>query len=183
MSRKYKKHFGSCAGMLLAVCVLLMVPGGLYAQNNANGNGDMSVSINVSANVVSATEVTMVTLRDMILDRQVRQENMIVINPVQHAQAGQMRAEGEPQAEVRISFLEERELTREGGPEQLTFYYEISGNEVDDQPSSEILDLDNRDFELNEDGEFYFWIGGYVDISDAVQGSYEGEFTIEIEYL
>lgn len=189
MSKRYTRHIGRIAGTVLSACIILMSqgwmgPAALHAQNNVNGNGEgASVSISVSASVVSATEVSIVTLRDMSLEPQLTRQGVITIDPQEDAQAGQMRAEGEPNAEVRISFIEERELTRVGGPETLMFYYDVAGNDIDDQPSSEPLDLDNRDFTLNENGEFYFWVGGSVDIRNAVQGAYDGEFTIEIEYL
>ena len=157
-----------------------------YAQNgNGNGDGTATASIAVSAVVTATTdsEVSMITLRDMNIDAQVTRQGMVEVNPLLDAQAGQMRAEGRPNATVRISFLQQRELTRIGGPETLLFVYNISGNNLDDQASSEILELDNREFQLNDEGEFYFWIGGQVDIRNAVQGAYDGEFTIEIEYL
>lgn len=166
--------------------LFMMISGNLIqAQNGNNDNDEGSATISVSATVQPSTEieVEMVTLRDMALDRQVRQNNLISINPVNDSQSGKMRAEGRPHAEVRISFLQQRELTRVGGNQTLTFYYNVAGNDMDDQSSSEILDLENRDFELNEDGEYYFWIGGQVDITDAVAGAYDGEFTVEIEYL
>lgn len=164
--------------LLVMICAPL-----LQAQDNGNNDNESSVSISVSATVNASPEVSMVTLRDMVLDRQVTRQGIVSVNPQVDDQAGKMRAEGRPNAEVRISFLEQRELVRVGGTEQLTFYYNVAGNEIDDQGSAEILDLDNRDFQLNNDGEFYFWIGGEVDIRNAVQGSYDGEFTVEIEYL
>ena len=180
------RHYGSVIGML-ALWLLFGAAGSpLKAQNGNNGNnGEASVSISVAATVTASTaqEVEMVTLRDMMLESQLTRQGMIEINPITDNQAGKMRAEGVPNTEVRISFLEERELTRVGGDETLFFYYDVAGHDMDDQPSSEILVLENRDFELNEDGEYYFWIGGRVDITGAVQGAYDGEFTVEIEYL
>lgn len=178
------------SGILAAIMLILMAPLllttslAVRAQNNGNGE-PISVSIRVAATVQATTdmEVSIVTLRDMFLDRQITRQGIITIDPLTDVQAGQMRAEGRPNSEVRISFLQERELTRIGGSETIMFYYDIAGNDIDDQPSAEVLDLDNRDFRLNEDGEFYFWIGGRVDIRNAVQGSYDGEFTVEIEYL
>lgn len=170
----------------LCLILLTAASGNMVQAQNVNGNDDeISATISVSATVQATTgvEVEMVTLRDMTLDRQVTQQNLVAVNPVNDSQSGKMRAEGRPNAEVRISFLQQRELTRIGGNETLTFYYRVAGNDMDDQPSSEILDLENRDFELNEDGEYYFWIGGQVDITDAVAGAYDGEFTVEIEYL
>ncbi|MEX0680849.1 MAG: hypothetical protein WD097_05660 [Balneolales bacterium] len=152
----------------------------VYAQSGGNPE---SISIRVSATVQESNDVAVVTLRDMILDRQVTNQGIVTIDPQIHDQAGKMRAEGRSNAEVRIRFLEELELRRIGGSETLTFYYVVAGNNMDDKASSEALDLDNRNFVLNSEGEFYFWIGGRVDIRNAVQGEYDGEFIVEIEYL
>jgi hypothetical protein len=37
--------------------------------------------------------------------------------------------------------------------------------------------------QFNEKGEYYLWLGGKVDLSKARPGSYDGEFTIQIEYI
>ncbi|MDI6401915.1 DUF4402 domain-containing protein [Balneolaceae bacterium ANBcel3] len=170
--------------ILLLVLLLLLGSAGVQAQNNAlnNDNDNGFFNIAVSASVLT-TDVTVVTIRDLLLDQQVASAGTLQIDPQNDFQAGKLRAEGRPNAEVRISFLRERELSRTGGQEQLLFMYAVSGNDTNDQPSSELLDLDNRDFQLNDDGEFFFWVGGTADISGAVEGSYDGEFTIEIEYL
>lgn len=176
-SHLYKPAFTSAIVLLL----LVMTGNLLFAQEN---DRDASVSIVVSATVDGmASEVIIVTLRDMNLDQQLTRAGVLEVNPVTDGEAGKIRAEGMPNAEVRISFLSQRELLRDEGAEYLTFYYRIAGNDIDDQASAEILDLDNRDYTLNEDGEFYFWIGGEVDLRNAVHGAYDGEFTVEIEYL
>ena len=182
----YKKAYPISVKAGVLTLLFMAVSGNLLQAQNGNNNDDevtATISVSATVQVASTMEVEMVTLRDMVLDHQVRQQNLISINPVNDSQSGKMRAEGRPNAEVRISFLQQRELTRVGGNETLTFYYRVAGNDLDDQPSSEILDLENRDFELNDDGEYYFWIGGQVDITDAVAGAYDGEFTVEIEYL
>ncbi|MDI6401973.1 hypothetical protein QLX67_08205 [Balneolaceae bacterium ANBcel3] len=168
--------------ILLLALLLLVGSAGVQAQNNALNNNNGHINIAVTAMVLT-TDVTIVTIRDMVLDQQVASAGTLQIDPQNDFQAGMLRAEGRPNAEVRISFLRERELSRTGGQEQLLFMYAVSGNNTDDQPSSELLDLDNRDFQLNDEGEFFFWVGGTADISGAVEGSYDGEFTIEIEYL
>lgn len=182
-ARRLCRTFVLSVIMIMPALLLLFITGSpLYAQNG-NNNGE-SVSINVSARVVpSEVQVSMETLRDMVMDRQVTRQGIVSINPMTDGQSGKMRAEGMANAEVRISFLEQLELVRVGGNEQLMFHYRVAGNPMDDRASAEILDLDNRDLILSEEGEYYFWIGGEVDIRNAVPGAYDGEFTIEIEYL
>lgn len=61
--------------------------------------------------------------------------------------------------------------------------YEISGNSIENQSTSELLDTENRSIQFSLEGRYYFWIGGRINITNAVPGNYEGDFTIEIDYI
>lgn len=139
------------------------------------------VSISVSAKVISTIE--MITIQSMNLSKAQAINNRIQINPQTSSNAGKMIAIGTPKSDIRISFLQQRELTRSNGSESLQFNYKVAGNTRDDQSTAEMLDHENRDFEFNDQGRFYLWIGGDVDISTATPGNYQGEFTLEIEYI
>lgn len=140
-----------------------------------------SVSIDVSARVVDTIELT--TIRNMSFEDIQPSQSELSISPVQDANAGKMVASGIPNARMRVQFLREWQLTNSRGGPPLTFFYQLAGNSVDEQSTAELLQTDNRNLEFNSDGEYYFWIGGTVNISEAEPGSYEGEFTIEIEYI
>ncbi len=155
---------------------LITQPVSAYAQNS-----NSEISINVSAEVISTIE--MITIRSMNLSGAEAENDRIQINPRNSINAGKMIAIGTPNTDIRISFLEQRELTRQRGTENLLFNYQVAGNTKDDQSTAEILDNENRNFEFNEQGRFYLWIGGNVDISTANPGNYQGEFTLEIEYI
>ena len=163
--------------------LVLMLPFTLAAQNQVNSNRT-SVSISASATVIGA-DIELETISDMgIIDAQRTQEGTeIYINPVFDPQAGIMRARGNPGAQIRVSFLEEMEVTRREGPGVIIFTYEISGFPGDNQRESELLTLIEHELHFNEGGEFYFYIGGRVDLSEALPGNYDGEFTLEIEYM
>lgn len=151
----------------------------LYAQGN--GNAKESVSISASATVQGNIEMT--TLRNMDFEDIQPSQNEITIEPVQDPQAGKMVASGVANERIRVQFIREWELTSNEGGQPITFTYNIAGNSTDDQSTAEILDTDNRDLEFNSEGEYYFWIGGNANIGEAEPGNYEGEFTIEIEYI
>ena len=147
----------------------------------AQKNSSKDVSINVSAKVISSIE--MITIQSMKLSKANTQNNRITIDPQTSANAGKMVATGSPNANIRISFLRQRELTRSKGTETLLFNYRVAGNTKDDQSTAEMLNRENRDFKFNSKGHFYLWIGGNVDISTATPGNYQGEFTVDIEYI
>lgn len=127
--------------------------------------------------------VELITIQSMNLSGEDVENNIITINPQVSGNAGKMIAIGSPDSEISISFLESRELVHSSGSGTLTFNYRIAGNGIDDQSTAEILDRENRELEFNDEGQFYLWIGGSVDISTAEPGSYRGEFTLEIEYI
>lgn len=161
---------------------LLLLPLVTIAQNQ-NDTG-RSVNITASATVVG-NGIELETISDIgILQASMLQDgDDIYINPVFDPEAGIMRASGQPNAEIRVSYLTEMEVTRREGPGIIFFEYEVSGYPGDNQRESELLDLLERDVRFNEDGIFYFWIGGRIDLSEALPGNYDGEFTIEIEYM
>lgn len=156
-----------------ALVLFLLFPFTLFAQKN--------VEISVSASVGGAIE--MFTIQTMDFEEIERNENIISVNPIESARAGKMIARGAPNTEFRIDFLREQELTNTIGAGTLVFNYSIAGNSVDEQETAELLDQEMRDLQFNEDGEFFIWVGGNTNISEAEPGRYEGEFTLEIEYI
>ncbi|MEX1137114.1 MAG: hypothetical protein WEB89_09450 [Balneolales bacterium] len=162
--------------LILLFLVVYFVP-----IRSSGQDGNANVSVSVSANVQSTIEL--ITLSDISFGSVQPSQFELLVSANRDQNAGSMVATGRPNAEIRVNYTEEHILTRAGGNETLTFYYEVAGNDEDDQVAGEILDDLNRDMTFNSDGEFFLWIGGRVNIQDAVHGAYEGEFTIEIDYL
>lgn len=141
----------------------------------------ITASINVNATVIRAIEL--VTVNNIRLRNFQRDQTEVYISPITSVDAGHMIAFGNPNANIRIEFLRNRVLTQIDGEGLLRFDYEVSANEVDNQTTSELLLNDNRNLKFNQEGEFFIWIGGRVNIEQALPGAYAGEFTIEIEYI
>ncbi len=163
----YKKLSGLFIAALLPMLAL--------AQSQQN------VSITVSATVAGTVE--MITINTVDFENIEQEGSVIRVDPVFGERSGKMVARGTPQAEFRVDYIRERELANLDGDGFIFFSYEVAGNSIDDQQTAELLDQDIRDLQFNDEGEFYFWIGGTVDLSDVDPGSYQGEFTIEIEYI
>src|SRR5690606_16150674 len=134
-----------------------------------------------TATVVDAIEMS--TLNNINLGSATIGMAEIFVNPQSDDNSGKLLITGRPNAAIRITYVEQRELTRVGGPESLTFRYFLSGNADDNQFTSELLDVSRTNMSLGSDGRFYIWIGGLVNIQNAVFGQYEGEFSVEIEYI
>ena len=145
-----------------------------------------SVSITASATVVgNAIELLTISEMSLIQASQLQQDEdgAVYINPVFDPEAGIMKAIGQPNAQIRVSYIADREVFRREGSGSLMFHYEVSGLPSDNQRESELLIDQERELRFNAGGEYFFWIGGRIDLQDALPGSYEGEFTIEIEYI
>ncbi|HKK46730.1 MAG TPA: DUF4402 domain-containing protein [Balneolaceae bacterium] len=165
--------------LTIALCIYGLsatAPSVAKAQSKTN-----DVSINVSTKVISSIE--MITIQSMSLSKANMRNDRITIDPQTSSNAGKMIATGTPNADIRISFLRQRELTQSKGAKTLIFNYRVAGNSKDDQSTAEMLNRENRDFKFNSNGHFYLWIGGSVDISSATPGNYQGEFTVDVEYI
>jgi hypothetical protein len=166
------------------VLVYILVPtNDLAAQTDQNVNSSIraTVSINATATVVESIEIA--TLSNISLGSVSVGDIDIFVNPQSDDGAGKLLITGRPDAMIRVNYIPQRELTRSGGTETLLFVYNLSGNSDDSQGNSNLIDASRTDFRLGSNGRFYIWIGGRVDVQNAVFGQYEGEFAIEIEYI
>jgi len=160
---------------------LLAVSSFTAKQVSGQDQKSSRISINASAQVVESIE--MVTVRNMDFSSVQPSQQTISIDPLSDSNTGKMIALGNADSQIRVSFVRERTLRHVSGTSTLTFTYEIAGNDEDDQSSAEILQTDNRDLTLNSEGQYYFWIGGQVNVENAKPGNYNGDFTIEVEYI
>ena len=160
--------------------LLLLSSQALHAQSESDENR-VSATVSVNAQVIQSIEL--ITINTMQFGNMQPGQEEIYINPINNLNAGFMIAIGTPDAEFRLNYLPERELTEIDGEGSLTFEYEISGNSEENQSTSEILEYENRNIQFNAEGRFYIWVGGRVNLENAPPGSYEGDFTIEIDYI
>ncbi len=168
---------------LLAILALVsgvsFTPEIAVAQNGQRTDNNVTVSVSTSIR----SSVELITISNMNFGRVNLDANELRLDPRTDAGAGVMKATGRPNAAIRVSFLEQRELIRIGGGSTINFTYTVSGAPTDNQLTSEILSRENRTLAMSRTGEFYFWIGGFANINNIQFGAYQGEFTIEIEYL
>lgn len=172
--------FSSVHSRLSLIFLICALPVLCTAQNRENSS--QSVTISVSATVMGGT-VEMITIQSMDFENIEREESVIRVDPITSERAGKMIARGDPNANFRIDYIRQRELANLEGEGLLYFNYEVAGSRIDDQETAELFNQDIRDLQFNDEGEFYIWIGGSVDLGEVNPGSYQGEFTIEIEYI
>lgn len=165
----------------MRILLLLIALGFSQVIQAQNTNRGISGQINVKAEVLQSIEL--ITVNSMQFGNAQPGQREIYVNPINSLNAGFMIAVGTPGAEFRLNYLPERELNQIDGDATMTFTYEISGNAEENQSTSELLELDNRNIQFNSEGRYYLWIGGRVNLENAAPGNYEGDFTIEIDYI
>lgn len=165
--------------ILLSV-LFIFVATQVALSQTSNQNG-VSARINVSAEVVKSIEL--ITVNTISFGSAQPGQLEIYVNPVVDLNAGYMIAIGTPNTDFTLNYLLERELTQIEGDGILTFTYELSANPEEDQSTSEIIQGDNRTLRFNSEGRYYIWVGGRVNLENAQPGNYQGDFTIEIDYI
>lgn len=165
---------------ILLFILLIFVAPQIALSQTSNQNG-VSARINVSAEVVQTIEL--ITVNTISFGSAQPGQIEIYVNPVVDLNAGYMIAVGTPNTDFRLNYLPERELTQIEGDGVLTFTYEISTNSEEDQSTSEIIEGDDRTLRFNSEGRHYIWVGGRVNLENAQPGNYQGDFTIEIDYI
>lgn len=162
----------------VALILILFLNTGL---EKSFAQGAREFSIVISATVPSTIEL--LTIQSIDFSGDEIELGYVVIDPIENSSAGRMIARGNPNAEIQINYVRTRELRNIQTNNILVMEYSISGNSIDEQVTSEYLGQEDRDLRFNENGEFYLWIGASVDLSTAEPGNYEGEFSIEVEYI
>lgn len=151
------------------------------AKAQDNSKKSFNADINITATVIQTIEI--VTVQNIRLSGMDPVNNQFLIPPTTSANAGFMIARGNPDAEIRITYQPSQILNQINGDGIIRVNYQLSGNDIEEQLTSEILQVENRNFTFNSEGEFFIWVGGRVFIEQAKPGSYEGEFTVEIDYI
>ncbi len=160
--------------LLLAFPMLIGLSKGGFTQG-VNANIDIRTTIVSSIELITVKSITVGNLQSG--------QEEIYINSISDVNAGYMIAVGAPGLDFRLNFERSRVLTQVNGDGTLVFEYELSGNHLEDQNSAENITEDVRNLKFNADGQYYIWVGGKIDLRNARPGNYDGDFTIEIEYI
>lgn len=162
---------------LVIGCLILLPAKNGMAQNAEEEEYTLSITTRV------LESISLFTLENIVLADLQPSQRQITIDPTTDPQAGLMKATGRPDTQVRISFIGEQRLIHHEQEASAVFEYRISGNDVNQQLTSELVEENTYEFRFNDHGEYYFWIGGSAMIDNLPGGRYSGEFVVEVEYL
>lgn len=164
---------------IVFIWVVFLVSASAKAQIRAGS----SISINVSATVLSDSPIELTSLSNMVLNGEINEIQEIYISPISSPSAGLMRAKGKPGSMARMTYILKEELSNDIGNSSITIQYEMSGHPDRVQRASTLIDTGEVLLDFGKDGLYYLWIGGRINVGKAAPGKYTGQFTIEIEYL
>ncbi len=164
--------------LFIVLPILLGLTTGGFAQKSSQ---TAKTNIEITTTIVSSIEL--ITVKSITVGNLQTGQEEVYINSINDANAGYMIAVGAPGADFRLNFERTRTLTQVNGDGSLIFEYELSGNNLEDQNSAEYIDEDFRSLKFNSEGQFHIWVGGKIDLRNARPGNYDGDFTIEIEYI
>ncbi len=150
-------------------------------QSNSDGTSNVTTEINVYASAIQSIELETISNIEFG-ELQPGQENLF-ISPIADLNAGYLIATGSPLATFRLNYIPEQFINHIDGKGSIVFRYEIAMNTIDDQSTSELFNFDNRDLQFNAEGKVYIWVGGHLDLKNAVPGNYKADFTLEIDYI
>lgn len=169
--------------VFLNTLIFLLNPFGANAQTPISDG----VSIRVNANVVDAESISLdiITLQHMTIRPEyfLMGQNEIYVSPIKSDNAGLMLLKGKPNTGVNIHYPPEAFIYGKNGDDCIKISYVMSGYPVRNQQASTLTEAPDVFIELNDDGEYFLWIGGLVDLGNAGAGNYSGDFIFEISYL
>lgn len=177
--------FNNATGLFIQ-CLLTITLAGVCNVTNVLGQSDEIQTVTVSVSAVveeSVPEIEVITLQTFNLRELEPGQQIVEIDPATSFRSGKLLASGMPGASFRISYLSTRELVNIEGTGMIFFEYQVAGNQMDEQDASEPFDTESPILEFDAEGQYYIWVGGRVNLENATPGTYQGEFTLEIEYI
>ncbi len=145
------------------------------------------VSIRVNATVVDSESISLdiITLQNMAITPEafLQGQNEVYVSPINAVDAGLMMLKGNPNAGVNIHYQPEERIYCKSGDDYIQINYVMSGYKKRNQQASTLLEAADVLIKLNDEGEYFLWIGGLINTGNAGAGMYNGGFVFEISYL
>jgi hypothetical protein len=186
---KLKKLFfsSSVRTILLFTGFMLCCIPTLKAQTSTEASSGIRI-IGTVIPTMGGENIIFDTIYEVHFEQEFVGDNAIVVDPITdianpESGSGYVVAKGQPNAEFQLNFSRQIVMRHSNGTSVLVVNYLLSSNNIDEQENSVYVQEVSPRFRLNSDGEYHFWIGGQVNITDAEEGEYFGEFILEVEYI
>jgi hypothetical protein len=167
--------------------LLLGMPFVSYAQLDGPGSAEIAITGKVIP-ARSTQQLTFETLSDVHFIQVNEDDTEISVDPIRDASTGDsgpghIVAKGQPGATFRLNFSRQVTMRNATDNSTVTVQYLMSHSPTDEQRNSTYVLESSPQFRLNAQGEYHFWLGGRLSLQGVTDGEYEGEFTMEVEYI
>lgn len=171
--------------MIRIILFLLVSSLFLLAESKSQTfNDTRKANLSVNATAIVRDNLQMLTIRNIDLIAPLVEENMILVSPMRSPFAGMFKIIGNPNARIRITFLQRETLVEfNEGIGKVNAEYNLSASFTDIQIQSTLLDLGEANINLSPEGLLFVWLGANLDLTTALPGNYQSEFTLELEYI
>jgi hypothetical protein len=171
----------------LLFLLILGMPFAAHAQLNGPGSAEIAVTGKVIP-ARSTQQLSFETLSDVNFIQLNEDDTEISVDPIRDASAGDsgpghIVAKGQPGALFRLTYSRTVVLRNTTDNTTVTVEYLMSAYPTDEQRNSTYVLETSPQFRLNEQGEYHFWLGGRLSLQGVTDGDYEGEFTMDVEYI
>jgi hypothetical protein len=134
-----------------------------------------------------AQQLRIETVNEVQFQQTSETQTTITVDPIRtpagsESGAGYIIASGAPGTEFTILFSDNIVLFHEVESAVQQLVYLISHGPSDEQSLSSYLTTQLLTFRLNENGEYHFWIGGRLNLTELVSGIYFPDFVLEVLY-
>lgn len=161
----------------------------MAAMAQLNGPGFAEIAITGKVIPARSTQqLSFETLSDVHFIQMNEDDTEISVDPIRDASTGDsgpghIVAKGQPGAVFRLNFSRQVTLRNTSDNTTVTVQYLMSHSPTDEQRNSTYVLETSPQFRLNAQGEYHFWLGGRLSLQGVTDGDYEGEFTMEVEYI
>jgi len=136
--------------------------------------------VTIQATVMDHLE--MFTLANCDVGTVVPSAGTLRLNPLTDSGAGIIKILGRPATNVQVTYSSQVQMVNVISNTELLVTYSVSGNKYNDQSASEIFTTNPQNVTLNNEGEYYLYIGCEFSMENLVSGQYDGDFVIEVDY-
>lgn len=161
--------------MLRIILILVSLVGATLGQGRRS-----DVNVNIAAEVVDYLE--MITISDIDVGTVIPSDDILRLDPRNDQGAGIIKVQGRANASIQVNFSSQVEMVNVATNSTLTVTYSVSGNGDNNQSESELFTTNPANVQLNNNGDYYVWIGCEFSLLEIVAGQYDGDFVIEIDY-
>lgn len=173
-------------GLRFKATLFLCALGLTTIQAQSTGSEGKTSTITVTGKVVASLEGQAILIESVsvpVFEQENIDDTEITVDPISSSGAGFLIAKGESNRVFQAVFPSVITLTNLESNSPLNVRITISHNSTVEQSSSSYVREEVSSFTLNENGEYYFWFGGAITISEVEEGGYDGDFTLEVEYI